>query len=85
LGNLFQDGVSKVIGCARVPWFYKQASMDIEEYCKLCREDGNLFDPVLRFHVRMGAKLVKPVLYAMDDPESRNAGCWVQYDSPFTG
>lgn len=85
LENLFQDGVSQVIGCARIPWYSKFRRMSVSEYCATQRADGFPYDPVLRFHVRMGAKIVKPVGFAMDDPESLNAGCWVQYDRPFTG
>ncbi len=84
LDNLF-PGVTSVIGNARVPAYHQRPDLSIEEYCRLRREDGKLFDPVLRFHERMGATILKPVVYSMEDPASRNAGCWVTYRQPFEG
>lgn len=85
LDVLFQHGVHHVIGNARVPAYHQRPDLPIAEYCALRRADGQLFDPVLRFHERMGARVFKPVAYSMEDAESRNAGCWVVYDQPFAG
>ena len=85
LDNLFRLGVKQVIGNARVPAYHSRPDLDIGEYCVLRREDGRLFDPVLRFHEAMGARILKPVAYSMDDSESRDAGCWVIYTRPFEG
>ncbi|MEK7099117.1 MAG: hypothetical protein AAB916_01205 [Patescibacteria group bacterium] len=85
LDNLFKLGVERIIGNARIPGYHFRPTLTVEEYCKLRREDGKLSDPVLRFHERMGAEILKPVLYSMEDPESRNAGCWVIYRHPFAG
>jgi hypothetical protein len=54
--------------------------MEIGEYCRFRRDDGRLFDPVLRFHELLGASIIKPVVFAMEDEQSMDAGCWVKYD-----
>lgn len=73
------DPVKSIIGNARVPFYHLHPELSINEYCKLHRRDGKLFDPVLRFHEGMGAKLIKPCKFSMEDAESLNAGCWVEY------
>ncbi|HEV3245434.1 MAG TPA: hypothetical protein VG102_03675 [Candidatus Paceibacterota bacterium] len=85
LDKLFALGVKQVIANARVPHYHVRPELDVGAYCSLRRVDGLLFDPVLRFHERMGAKILKPVEYSMDDPESHNAGCWVLYQKRFEG
>jgi len=85
LDLLFTAGVKQVIGNARIPGYHLRTSLDVETYCNLRREDNKLFDPVLRFHERMGAHILKPVPYSLEDAESRNAGCWVVYKKPFEG
>ncbi len=85
LDNLFSDKLKKVIANARIPWYCQKPALSVDEYCALRRDDGKLFDPVLRFHERMGAKIIKPVEYSMEDAESLNAGCWVMYEHPFEG
>jgi len=85
LDNLFGGGVRQVIANARIPAYCQHPEMDVGAYCAFRREDGRLFDPVLRFHERMGAKMLKPVPYSMEDKESRNAGCWVIYKQLFVG
>lgn len=83
LDNLFKAGVKQVVGNARIPAYHTNPGVSVAEYCQLRREDGKLYDPVLRFHERMGAKIIKPVAYSMEDPESCNAGCWVLYQQRF--
>lgn len=85
LDILFASGVRQVIGNARVPAYHTKLTMPIPEYCRLRRPDGALYDPVLRFHERMGAQVFKPVEYSMEDPESGNAGCWIVYRHRFEG
>lgn len=85
LDILFDQGVRQVIGNARVPCYHQKPGLTIDEYCQLRRDDGKLFDPVLLFHESLGAKILKPVPYAMDDAESLNAGCWVIYNHRFNG
>ncbi len=85
LKNLFQKGVSKVIANARIPFYHKKSHLNVDDYCHLRREDGKPFDPVLRFHERMGGKIIKPVSFSMEDEESLNGGCWVMYTQPFKG
>jgi len=101
LDNLFREpspetgdyfGLQQVIANARIPFYHKfiesgqtQSFRSLHDYCSLRREDGKLFDPVLRFHERMGAKIIKPVEYSMEDAESLNGGCWVMYQHPFEG
>lgn len=79
LDKLFGLGVKQVVACARVPLYHTKPELSIEEYCTLRRADGKLYDPVLRFHERLHAELIKPAAYAMDDAESLNAGCFVCY------
>lgn len=83
LDDLFDKGAKQVIANARVPFYHKRPDLNINEYCDLRGEDGLLFDPVLRFHERMGARLIKPIDYSMEDEESLNAGCWVLYQRKF--
>jgi hypothetical protein len=85
LDNLFTSGVEKVIANARIPLYHTRPSLSVEEYCQLRRDDGLLYDSVLRFHEKMGAVIIKPVLYSMEDVESLNGGCWVLYKHPFKG
>jgi hypothetical protein len=80
-----KGGPDKVIANARVPFYHKRPDLSIREYCALRRNDGKLFDPVLRFHERMGAKIIKPVAFSMEDSESLDAGCWVMYTHTFQG
>lgn len=79
LEKLFAGNVGSVVACARIPLYHTWPDLTVAEYCKLRREDGKLYDPVLRFHERLHAKLIKPVAYAMEDAESMNGGCFVQY------
>ncbi len=85
LESLFNSYVEEVIGNARVPGYHtlSEENLEIQEYCSLREPNGLLFDPVLRFHERMGAEILKPVNYAMEDPESLNCGCWVIYRHRF--
>lgn len=85
LDRLFAAGVTAVVGNARVPAYHLRPDLSIAAYCALRRCDSTLFDPVLRFHERMGAAVLKPVEYSMEDAESRNAGCWVIYRHRFAG
>ncbi len=90
LDNLFSvnnngSGVTLVIANARIPFYHKKPDLTVEEYCYLRRGDGLPYDPVLRFHKRMGAEIIKPVKFSMEDDESLNAGCWVLYKNPFKG
>jgi hypothetical protein len=82
---LMHDSVKEVIANARIPSYHKHPEMSVDEYCGFRRDDGKLFDPVLRFHERMGAQILKPVPYSMEDQESLNAGCWVMYKHLFEG
>ena len=75
------DGsVKRIIGNARVPFYRLHPELSINDYCNLRRDDGKLFDPVLRFHEKMGAIILKPCEFSMDDSESLNAGCWIEYN-----
>lgn len=77
--------VKRVIANARIPFYHKKPELSVEEYCSLRQTDGRFFDPVLRFHERMGAKIIKPVVFSMEDAESLDGGCWVLYSHPFKG
>lgn len=86
LDNLFvHGGVQQIIANARIPFYHKMPKMSVDDYCSFRREDGKPFDPVLRFHERMGAEIIKPVAYSMEDAESLSGGCWVIYKHPFEG
>ena len=85
LDALFDDGVSQVIANARIPAYHTRPNLDVFTYCHLVGADSRPYDPVLRFHLRMGAKILKPVEYAMHDAESLNGGCWVLYQKRFVG
>ncbi len=83
LDTLFSLGVQRVIANARIPFYHRRPDLNVEQYCNLRRDDSELFDPVLRFHERMGATILKPVSYSLEDAESLNGGCWVLYRSRF--
>jgi hypothetical protein len=86
LEELFSNPlVKRVIANARIPFYHLKPELSVEDYCSLRGENGKLFDPVLRFHERMGAKIIKPVTFSMEDAESLNAGCWVVYEHSFQG
>ena len=85
LDTLFDDGANCVIANARIPMYHTKPDLDVDTYCHLLGADGRPSDPVLRFHLRMGAVILKPVTYAMQDAESINAGCWVLYRQRFVG
>ncbi len=80
LKGLYSQGVKQAIACARIPMYNQKPKMLVEEYCRLHREDGQLFDAVLRFHKGLTAQILKPIDYAMNDLESLDGGCWVKYD-----
>lgn len=80
LDKLKASGAINVIACARVPLYYTKPELSISEYCALDRNDGELYDPVLRFHKRLGATIIRPIEYSMEDAESLDAGCWVRYN-----
>jgi len=53
----------------------KNGEMGINDYVKLTRENGDSFDPELRFYFRNGLRTIKIVAnYMEDDSESRNYG-----------
>ena len=83
LDNLFAQGAKTIIANARIPDYHTKSELSVKEYCALKREDGLLYDRVLRFHKSMGAETIKPVAFSMEDPESLNGGCWVVYNKPF--
>lgn len=69
---------------ARIPGYdaYCRAhgEIDIADYVKLTRDDGELLDSELRFYTRNGLKLLKIVPgYMEDDKESRNFGALVYF------
>ena len=64
---------------ARIPGYdsycREQGDIDIQEYVKLRREDGEFLDSELRFYTRNGLALSKIIpQYMEDDKESRNYG-----------
>jgi len=64
---------------ARIPnynaYCNERGEINIENYVKLRREDGQLLDPELRFYTRNGLTLAKTMPnYMEDDKESRNYG-----------
>jgi len=64
---------------SRIPGYNKYCEQNgeiaIEDYVKLVREDGEMFDPELRFYIRNGLGLRKVVQrYMLDDEESREFG-----------
>ena len=83
LNKLFEANALQVIANARIPHYHLKPEMNVVDYCNYRKDDGKLFDPVLRFHERMGAKILKPVEFSMEDEESRNGGCWVLYTHAF--
>lgn len=80
LEKLKASGARNVIACARVPLYYTKPDLSIHEYCALERDNQEPYDPVLRFHKRLGATIIRPIEYSMEDAESLDAGCWVRYN-----
>lgn len=77
-------GLEFLVLGARIPgydsYYETKGKIDIQDYVKLKREDGQLLDPELRFYTRNGLKLSKIVSdYMEDDKESRNFGAIVHY------
>ena len=78
-------GLEFLVLGARIPgygsYYETKGKIDIQDYVKLKREDGQLLDPELRFYSRNGLKLSKIVPnYMEDDRESRNFGAIVNYE-----
>jgi len=72
-------GLDFLVLGARIPGYDKycreKGEINIKEYVKLKRSDGELLDPELRFYTRNGLKLNKIMPnYMEDDKESRNYG-----------
>ena len=72
---------------ARIPGYdaycKEHGDINIKDYIKLKREDGELIDPELRFYTRNGLKIFKIVpSYMEDDKESRNYGAIMVWKNP---
>lgn len=64
---------------SRIPYYnsycLKRGEINVEDYVFLRRNNGELFDPELRFYVRNGLKITQVISdYMKDDKESRNYG-----------
>jgi len=74
------------LGC-RVPEYHKHADIPIGDYIRMRREDGQLFDPELRFYSRCGLTFIRPLPEYMsgkdEDPESLNYGVLSVWRNPF--
>lgn len=74
-----------VLGC-RIPNYHLHQDMPVEEYIQMKREDGEYYDPELRFYSRCGYHFGKPLPEYMSgeyaDPESLNYGVLTIWDNP---
>lgn len=76
---------------ARIPGYNEYCNnieeIPVEKYVKLRRENGELYDPELRFYTRNGLELIKIMPnYMEDDRESRNYGAIMLWEnSKFKG
>lgn len=72
---------------ARIPGYDEycrtMGNVDIDQYVKKTREDGQLLDPELRFYTRNGLKIFKIMPdYMGDDKQSGNYGAIMIWENP---
>ena len=58
-------GYRAVIACLRPTWKQRYPLTPIERYARWTRDDGQPFDPWIRLHVRLGARVVKASPHSM--------------------
>lgn len=76
-----EPGVTAVAGVTRCHAFDEGSGVPLEEYIRLRSEDGQLVDPLLRFHESHGAVVQGLVLaYRPSDVQNKGTGVLVTYD-----
>ena len=78
-------GLDFLVLGARIPFYHKYTSIDVEEYIEKRNENGERFEPELRFYERAGLKLLKIMpnyMTSWDDRESRNYGVILVWENP---
>jgi GNAT superfamily N-acetyltransferase len=55
-----QAGLTRLLAPVRPSWKARYPLIPMAEYCRWTNPDGLPFDPWLRVHVRLGARIVKP-------------------------
>ena len=58
-------GYRAVIACVRPTWKERYPLIPIEQYARWTRDDGLPFDPWMRLHARLGARIVRASPRAM--------------------
>lgn len=71
---------------ARIPFYHKHPDLDVQDYVNKRAENGERFDPELRFYERCGLKVhrILPDYMSGDwaDPESKNYGVLMYWLNP---
>jgi len=74
-------GVEYVWGYTRIPHYNRRPDVSADEYVKQTDSDGRPLDPVLRFHVKNGAQVIRPVPGARpNDGDSLGYGVLISYE-----
>ena len=80
-------GIKRIIGFTRPAGYFRYGDkMSIEEYVKLRRGDGQLVDPVLKFHLGAGARVISiHAGYRQNDKDALGYGIFIEYDMAHMG
>jgi len=55
------DNVESILGYTRIPRYKRHSDLSVQEYLKLTRRTSDPLDSILRFHVKNGAEVLKPI------------------------
>lgn len=67
---------------SRIPSYYKNTHLRVEDYVYGKRSNGKPLDPELYFYLKNGFKIAGIIPNYMDDPKSLNYGIMIRWDNP---
>ncbi len=76
-----RSGIESVVGVTRCKKYVNHSHMPIAEYLKLRNEQGQILDPIVRFHELGGAK-IKGIIpnYRPEDRDNLGTGILIEYN-----
>ncbi len=79
--STLSNGIESVVGVTRCKKYVSNSHMPIVEYLKLRNEQGQLLDPIVRFHELGGAK-IKGIIpnYRPEDTDNLGTGILIEYN-----
>ncbi|MBE9227560.1 GNAT family N-acetyltransferase [Phormidium sp. LEGE 05292] len=76
-----RSGIESVVGVTRCKKYVNYSHLPITEYLKLRNEQGQILDPIVRFHELGGAK-IKGIIpnYRPEDTDNQGTGILIEYN-----